>query len=358
MSEGLDADGFYYDGRSNRRRSVHLSLGNGLKIEEVGAPALIWPFDSLRLAHGPADEMRISSTAAEELARVVFTDATFGDRLASVCPQLLARGAQASGNLRIVAWSAAAIASIVLTMLFGVPYLADRLAPLVPPSIENRLGDMVDGQIKQMFGAKVCAGASGRAALDKLMVQLSRAAQVADVRAEVLQSPVKNAVALPGGRVYVFNALLQSAQAPDEIAGVIAHELGHVRHRDGMRRLIQTGGTSFLVGLLFGDVSGSGAAIFVTQELLSASYSRESEAQADTISAEAMHSLGRSARPMGELLMRITGKESESFEILASHPLTQERLAALGASDKGETGPPLLDFGEWRALRNICSDKD
>ncbi len=52
-----------------------------------------------------------------------------------------------------------------------------------------------------------------------------------------------------------------------------------------MRRLIQTGGTSFLIGLLFGDVFGASAVIFATRTLLDASYSRESEQQADAFTA-------------------------------------------------------------------------
>ena len=52
---------------------------------------------------------------------------------------------------------------------------------------------------------------------------------------------------------------------PDEIAGVLAHELGHLKHRDNMRGLIYNGGTSFLIGLLFGDITGSSALIFASR---------------------------------------------------------------------------------------------
>ena len=68
--------------------------------------------------------------------------------------------------------------------------------------------------------------------------------------------------------VYLLNGLLAKAENPDEIAGVLAHELGHLRHRDGTRNLIYNGGTSFLIGLLFGDVTGSGAVIFASRSLV------------------------------------------------------------------------------------------
>ena len=53
----------------------------------------------------------------------------------------------------------------------------------------------------------------------------------------VLRSNVANAFALPGGRVYVLAPLLAKSETPDELAGVLTHELGHVAHRDGLRRL-------------------------------------------------------------------------------------------------------------------------
>src|SRR5207248_8127416 len=117
--------------------------------------------------------------------------------------------------------------------------------------------------------------------------------------AHVLSSKTPNAYALPGGRVYMLNGLLMKAKTPDEVAGVLAHELGHVQHRDGLRRIIQTGGTSFLFGLLFGDVMGGGAVIFAARSVLNASYSRDAERAADAFAVETMHKLGRSPKPMG-----------------------------------------------------------
>ena len=175
------------------------------------------------------------------------------------------------------------------------------------------------------------------------------------VDAAVLRTKIPNAIALPGGKVYVFKPLLDAAASPDELGGVIAHELGHVHNRDGMRRVIQTGGTSFLIGLLFGDVTGSGAAIFIGRELLDSAYSREAETRADAFAIEVMKKLGRSPKPLGQLLTRMTeGKEFEAMAILASHPLTKNRMSAFENADAPVSGPPLLTDDEWKALKSIC----
>ena len=127
---------------------------------------------------------------------------------------------------------------------------------------------------------------------------------------------------------------------------MLAHELGHLKHRDNTRSLIYNGGTSFLIGLLFGDVTGSGALIFASRSLVTASYSREAEQNADTFSIDVMHRLGRSPKPMGELLFRVTGKEGDkSLSILANHPLTEDRLQRMSDEDRRRSGPPLLTRG-------------
>jgi Peptidase family M48 len=126
-------------------------------------------------------------------------------------------------------------------------------------------------------------------------------------------------------------------------------------HRDQVRVMIQNGGTSFLIGLLFGDITGSAAAIFAARSLIDASYSRQAESNADAFAIETMRSLGRSPAPMGELLFRVTGAQgNNTIGILASHPLTEERRELKRREDRPATGPEILSATEWRALKNIC----
>ena len=58
---------------------------------------------------------------------------------------------------------------------------------------------------------------------------------------------------------------------------------------------------------------------------------------------------------MGELMFRVTGKEGDnSLSILASHPLTEDRLARMSQEDRPPSGPPLLTPAEWASLKAIC----
>lgn len=345
----------YFDGKTNRKRSVVVRVAGGIEILEDDRIVDIWPFGEVRRADGPPNLLRLACVTALPLARLEITDQPTKAAIVTYCAALDAARPGRSGTFRIVFWSLAAVCSIIGLAVFGIPLVADRLAPLVPYSLEKRIGDAADGQIRAMLGDKDCSGAEGRVAFQALIDKIKDAGGIAiPLEAHMLKSPMVNALALPGGRVYFLSALLDKANNPDEIAAILAHELGHVKHRDHMRSVIQTGGTSFLFGLLFGDVTGAGAVIFAGRALLNQSYSRDVERAADDFAVEVMQKLGRSAVPMGELLLRVTGKGGKEMTIFASHPLTEDRLEIMKKTDRPITGPALLSDTEWRAMKKMC----
>ena len=356
-SPGAGGFAIYFDGTSSRRRLVTLAFNDGLELHEDGHTLAAWPFADIRRADSPSGALRVSCLTAPALARLEIRDAAVAAELISRCARLDENIPGRHGTARIVGWSLAATVSIVVVVLFGVPLAADRLAPLVPQALERRLGDVAEGQVKSLFGGKACNNASGQAAFTKLVDAIRYSTGLdTSIQSEVLATPVPNAFAMPGARIYLLNGLLAKAESPDEIAGVLAHEFGHLRHRDGTRNLIYNGGTSFLIGLLFGDITGSGALIFASRSLVTASYSREAEQNADTFAIDAMHRLGRSPKPMGELLFRVTGKEGDKgLSVLSNHPLTEDRLARMSREDRPPSGPPLLTPTEWASLKAICS---
>ena len=356
-SQAPAGSAIYFDGTSSRRRAVALAFRDRLELQEPGQTAIEWPYDDIRRADSPAGMLRLSCLTAPALARLEIRDAAVAAELTSRCTRLDENFPGRHGIAKIVSWSLAAAVSIVVVVLFGVPLAADRLTPLVPQVFERRLGDVAEGQVKALFGGNICDNAAGQAAFTKLVNAIREAAGLdTSVQSAVLATPIPNAFALPGGKVYVFSGLLARAENPDEIAGILAHELGHLKHRDSTRNLIYNGGTSFLIGLLFGDITGSGALIFASRSLVTASYSREAEQNADTFSIDVMHRLGRSPKPMGELMFRVTGKQAaNSLSILASHPLTEDRLARMSDEDRPPSGPPLLTAAEWASLKAICN---
>jgi len=353
-----DGSANYFDGMSSRRRAVTLRLADRLEILEDEQTLAAWAYADIRRADSPAGMLRVSCLTAPALARLEVRDAVLAGQLVSRCAGMDDDIPGRRGVAAIIGWSLAATVSIIAVVLFGLPLAADRLAPLVPAAFERRLGDVADAQVKKLFGAKVCDNAAGEKAFVKLVTAIRESAGLdTSVQSGVLSSSIPNAFALPGGKVYLFNGLLAKAENADEIAGVLAHELGHLKHRDSMRGLIHDGATSFLVGLLFGDITGSSVLIFGSRTLVTSSHSREAEQNADSFAIDVMHRLGRPAKPAGELLLRVTGKEGNGLSIISTHPLSEDRLARMSREDQPASRPPLLTAEEWRSLKSICDAK-
>jgi len=346
----------FLDGSSSRRREVALRLADTCDILEGEQVLATWPYGDIRRADGPADVLRVMCVSAPLLARLEIRDAALAADLERRCSSLNADLPGAKGITAIVGWSVAALVSIVLMVLFVVPIAADQMTPLIPYSVEKYVGRVADNQVKVIFDGKQCDSPAGKAAFLKLVETLRQAGDIdTTADAAVISNEIANAIALPGGKIYVFEGLLNRAQNVDELAGVLAHELGHVRNRDGLRNMIYNGGTSFLIGLLFGDVTGSSAIIFASREMIQASHSRDAERSADQMTIDIMRKLGRSPKPMGEFLLRVTGKEKgKGLALISSHPLSEDRLARMSKQDVAPTGQPLLTADEWAALKAIC----
>jgi Zn-dependent protease with chaperone function len=268
-----------------------------------------------------------------------------------------------------VFWTVAATVSTLLVAIFGVPAIATGLAPLVPFRIERLLGDAVDTQIRSMLdlrrrgAAFECGRAedekAGLAALDDLVKGLETAAALPlPISVKVVRLRQANAFALPGGlpggHIYVFQGLLDKAETPDELAGVLAHEIAHVAHRDGTRAILQAAGLSFFFGMLLGDFVGGGAVVIASKTILETNYSREVETAADAYSIELMRAVAGDPRALAPILQRIAGDSDGWVKILLDHPETRDRVAVIEAASIG-TPRPLLDATQWAALKRICS---
>ncbi len=141
-----------------------------------------------------------------------------------------------------------------------------------------------------------------------------------------------NAFALPDGTVVLTDELI--ALAPDDldmVMGVLAHEIGHVHHEHSLRRLYRAAGVTGLILLIGGDI-GAGAEDLLIQgsALLTLSYSRSHESEADRYSVELMAEAGRDPTAIArffELLIEKFGDQGD-MDFLSTHPATAARIGA------------------------------
>ena len=363
--------GIYYDGNTSARHDVVVEAApEALRIRAAdGAGVADWPYDELQAMSSPDDVLRLGrNIRGGGLARLELRDPVLIAEVDRLAHTLDRTGmTERRTRTRVILWSIAAVASLVLMAVFGLPALSDRLAPLIPLSVEHRLGLAMDKQVRAMLDHRTtdkpfeCGGApaeqAGRAAFVALVGRLEQSAGMPiPLTAVVVRRREANAIALPGGHIYVFEGLINRSQNPDELAGVIAHEVGHVAHRDGTRSLLQSAGLSFLFGMLLGDFTGGGVVVIAARTIVQSAYSREVEAAADSYGVRLLTSIGGDPRAFAAILERISGAIEPGFKILLDHPETKARVAAIKAvTDAHPPQPkPLLTPAEWAALKRIC----
>jgi Zn-dependent protease with chaperone function len=361
----------YFDGTCSARHEVKVeAVAAGLRItakKPVGQVLDEWAYAELRRRSAPDGVLRLSRCGETLLARLEIRDPELTCAIEDRA-ETLDRGGAGERRLRrkIVGLSFAAGVSLVVTAIYGVPELATQLVPFVPVSAERKLGEAVDKNVHaeldtQHLGAAFFCGRGtseleGRAALDKLVGKLEAAAALpVALHVDVIRRPEPNAVALPGGRIYVDQGLVDQAQTPDELAGVLAHEMGHVAARDGTRVVLQTAGLSFLFGMMLGDFVGGGAVVIAAKTVLKSSYSRRVESAADAYSVALMQQAGGDPHALGVILARIVVDKNHGMAILRDHPETKDRIAAIDAVAASAPAAPFLDIAEWSALKQICA---
>jgi len=359
--------GIFFDGVSSARRPALVELAaDGLLVRDAQERAMLarWPYNELDQLASPPGVLRLGRARAARLARLEVRDPALIAAIDEASVPVDRSGASERRNrLKVVVWSCIATVSLLLAAVFGVPALADRIAPLIPLRAERWLGEAVDTQARRMLDKSdasrpfECDDPEGRTALARLMGKLEAAAALPiPLDAKVVRRSEPNAVALPGGHIYVFEGLIGKSEAPDELAGVIAHEIGHVANRDGTRSILQSAGLSFLFGMLLGDFVGGGAVVVGARAVLQSSYSRDAEAAADRYGVDLMRRAGGNPRALGAILDRIAGAIHPGMEILSDHPDTKARIAVINSlAPAGEPARPLLEGDEWRALKRICT---
>lgn len=349
----------FVDGLTQIRHEVLLRLTcKSLHIVQSGRDVAIWPLPDIRCLDSLPTTLRLRSVHAHALARLEITDIAMQEALQRHYPQALSHLQDASAaNYPGFGRMILACGLFLVVSIYAILYVSGWLVPFVPAYVEKGIGDAASKQLITQFGGKICTAEAGSKALARLSAALAQGRLAGMPKILVVDTPDANAFALPGGTIIVLRGLLDKAAAPDELAGVLAHEMGHEYHHDGLRKMLQAGGLSFVFSILSHGAMGSAAVAHMTQSLTQASYSRQAETLADDFAIETLHGLGRPVEPMGQLLERIAeGREKEWTNILSSHPLTRERMGHMHDAGASETGhkPPLLEFGDWRAIKQIC----
>ncbi len=274
--------------------------------------------------------------------------------------------AHRADNRRVVLfWLSAAVgfALLLAGLFYGLRQAGSASIAILPKSLDEKLGDFAIDNMD--VGGSVVDDPVLTQAVERIMQRLvpNPEASPFKFKPRVVEASTINAFALPGGPMVVYTGLIRTAETPEQLAGVLAHEMAHVTRRHGMQRIAQSLGVVAGIQLLFGDVTGV-AAVAVEVLRLGAvnSYGRDQEHESDMDAVRTMVAAQIDPRALAEffeILRKKEGAGSSLVAFLGTHPDLSQRIRDVELSAEkvklGET-KPLLD--NWAEVQKHAGKRD
>ena len=232
----------------------------------------------------------------------------------------------------------ATIILIIVGLIAARGPIVHSIAKKLPPEIEEKIGQSAYSQIS--LEATLINDLEIQDQLHQLVNPLLQV--LPDDRYEfkfhIFDDPDLNAFAMPGGYVVIKSGLLMEVTQPEQVLGVLAHEIAHVTEQHSVRNLMETAGLFLALQTFFGDTSGL-AAILADggAQLLQKRFSREFEEDADRVGLEFLAQANINPEGLVELLQilmeeqnkTIYGKAMNQLSWLSTHPTTENRIQDL-----------------------------
>ena len=333
--------GNYLDGRSAARRPASIRMAQtGLEVSLDDGARLWWPLREIRQTQGSYAGEQVRLERGEPFPEILLVDDP--------------------GFLTALHQTAPSIGAGAVLYMWGIPAGARLLAAHVPVSWEERLGNAA---VKELTGSlRRCVDTEREAAIMAIVDRLLEPVKGVPYtfKVTVVNDPTVNAFAVPGGQIVLLRGLVERSKTPEELAGVLAHEIQHVLKRHATRLLLQHASTGLMLVAVSGDLTGVMAyGIESARVLGSLSYSRGLESEADSEGVRML--LAADVDPTGmidffEKLRATEGNLPSATRYLTSHPLAADRvdnLKKLVASIPHQPRPLQLNR-EWDDVRKIC----
>ncbi len=324
----------FFDGTSSKRHSVKARLdGETLLVEGHEFGRLRFPLDMIKVAPRVGNTPRFIELTGG--ARLEIGDNDAIDGLAPGLPggRFHALQFRMESKLRWI------LAMLVLTIglgwgmvEYGIPYAAKQVAFALPHEVDESLGSGALAALDELVFEPSTLNAGYRqrlqAQFDALVAKSDMGAD--RIRLEFRASPVMgpNALALPSGIVIMTDELVHLATHEEEVMAVLAHEIGHIRHRHSLRGVLQNSTVALGIATVTGDL-GSLTAISAALPtlLVELKYSRAFELEADGYAVDLMTTMDIEPSALGSILTRMTrGRNDETSGYFSTHPAPAERV--------------------------------
>ena len=234
----------------------------------------------------------------------------------------------------------------------GLPFFARQ----IPWSLEQRLA-AAPGLLPQIEASSLSRNKEAAALLERLIKRvypLYPSDREFPVKITVIRGKTVNAFASLGGQIYVYEGLLRQTESAEELAGILAHEIEHVRRRHIIQgvfvRLLTSGAIRFIFtgqGIVDPQLAGM---------LLHMRFSREQEREADEGGLKRLHDANIDPAGLQRFFER-AGQAAQLPTLLSDHPADTAR-AELMAKYRPAAAVPIMSPVEWAVVKKALTRKD
>ena len=353
----------YYDGQSAKTRDVMVHVDSGyVTFSGVDTGVTNWSISGLHAIDPPAPGQPYRLTHDERPgARLVLRDEAFVAALLARNPQL--KGGYTKRDIKqLLGWTLggpAVFAGLGYLALYVIP---GPIASALPQSWRDRTGAEMEKSMA--MNIKRCSTTDGDRAIGRMLANLAEGTpDLPAVSVHVYDIPIVNAFALNGGHIVVTKKLIDLTEKPEELAGVLAHEIGHVAHKHPETQMVRLAGMEVLSSLF---TSGGGGNMSSNMVFMAAilKQSREAESEADAYARDVIAKAQIDPNGIKTFFEKILKLEKERGEdssalrglgdILSNHPGTEDRIKEIKPLPPGVVPKPALSDEDWAALKKIC----
>ena len=355
----MAAKSTFFDGKSAASHTASVSLRPDRLDIRLDGQTLSWSYDGLvkaGLQTRKAQALRLTHKTMPG-SRLIIHDRNLIEAISQRAPHLSGRF-NTTRAVKIAVRSGL-IASMVLLSIYVIfNYAPGKIASFMSDEFRDKMGRQTEKSVTA--GKSPCTNRPGQRALLKLASRVAAGStNPPDFSIRVYDMDVLNAFAVAGGRIVLTSKLVSKVDTDDELAGIIAHELGHVYFRHPEAALVRILGVQLLVTAITGSGDTGAVATFSVMAAL-LKYSRSAERQADGFAQRVLIQSDIDPAGLRRFFEKVKKLQDRSIlgnipSIFTTHPNTAGRIKQIKPLAPGKARP-ILTENEWIALKNICSN--
>ena len=368
----LQFAGSLFDGRSSQKHLVDVELTpQEIILKAPGDKPIRWAYPQLRWAADTSPfHIEHCAEGDEGLETLVVDDPDFYRSVLEIAPKSFSsRENESKFNWKLYSVGILVLIFSAYVFIKTVPsFLADQMVEKIPIEWEVTVGQSI---LKMLPVAQKPDPEVLKVLQDTVdFLKQSLPGNPYDLKVYILPVEQVNALALPGGPIVIFEGLIDKAESPEELAGVLAHEIQHILLRHSTRGILRNLAKSMLVTIFLGDMNSVMEGIVqLAGQLETLGLSREMEAEADQKGMELILAANIDPHGMIRIFKKLmqedfsqkklpkgkpVSEENDISSYFSTHPSSQNRLARLEKqmrSHENRIWTPLFPNLDWNEIK-------